>query len=52
MYRRCIDTGELVRANEEVATEIEEAAVRTGLVINKSEDKYIKISINTTKSKI
>jgi hypothetical protein len=41
-----------VRAVEEVATEIEEAAVRTGLVINESEEKYIKININTSKSKI
>lgn len=41
-----------MRASEEVATEIEEAAVRTGLVINESEEKCIKININTTKSKI
>jgi len=37
-----------VRASEEVATEVEEA----GLVINENEEKYIKININTTKSKI
>jgi hypothetical protein len=48
MYRRCDDTGGSVRASEEVATEIEEA----GLVINENEKKYIKININTTKSKI
>ena len=41
-----------MRASEEVATESEEAAVRTGLVINESEEKYIKININTTKNKI
>jgi hypothetical protein len=47
-----MDTGGSVRESEEVATEAEEAAVRTGLVINEREDKYIKININTTKSKI
>jgi hypothetical protein len=41
-----------VRASEEVATEIEEAAVRSGSVINEREEKCIKININTTKWKI
>jgi len=39
MYRLCVDTGGSVRASEEVATETEEAAVRTVLVINESEKK-------------
>jgi hypothetical protein len=42
MYRWCVDTGGSVRASEKVATEIEEAAVRTGLVINESEENILK----------
>jgi hypothetical protein len=41
-----------VRVSEEVATEVKEAAVRTGLVIKESEEKYMKININTIKGKI
>jgi hypothetical protein len=52
MYRWYVDIGGSVRASDEVATEIEEAALKTGLVINESEEKYIKININTTKRKI
>ena len=41
-----------MRASEAVATKIEETAVMNGLVIKESEEKYIKININKTKSKI
>jgi hypothetical protein len=37
-----------VRAIEEVITRIKEAAVRTGLVINGSKTKYMKVSRNIT----
>jgi len=37
-----------VRVTEEVITQIKEAAVRNGLVINKSKTKYMKIHRKTT----
>ena len=40
--------GRLVRAIEVVVTQIKEAAVSTGLVINESKTKYMKLNINIT----
>ena len=35
-----------MRANEEVVTQIKEAAISTGLMINESKPKYMKINRN------
>ena len=40
--------GQLVRTIEVVATQIKEAAVSTGLVINESKTKYVKVNGNMT----
>ena len=40
--------GRSVRATEEIVTKLTEAALSTGLVINKSKTKYVKINRHIT----
>ena len=49
MCRGCVYTGRWVTATEEVETQIKGAAVRTGLGINESKTKYMKIKRNITR---
>jgi len=45
----CVDTGRWVTSTEDVETQVKGAAVNTGLGINESKTKHMKIKRNITR---